>query len=241
VNFYHNGANGVNQWHWNFNNEGSSTVQSPSYIFSLFGNKQIELSVSNGVCSDTASTNVLLDNTLKAAFGYPDILCPQDQAVFTDSSIGKITSWNWDFANGSTGNEKNPQPQSYPLLGTTRSKIYTIQLVVENNLQCYDTVKHAMKVVNSCFITVPNAFTPNGDGMNDYLYPLNAWKATHLEFFIYNRYGQLVFHTTDWTQKWDGTINGIRQSTGVYVWMLRYTDSETGQHYLRRGTTVLIR
>jgi len=98
-----------------------------------------------------------------------------------------------------------------------------------------------MKVVNSCYITVPNAFTPNNDGKNDFLYPLNAWKASNLEFFIYNRYGQVIFHSTDWTRKWDGTINGQPQSSGVFVWMLRYTDRETGQQVFKRGTTVLIR
>jgi gliding motility-associated-like protein len=239
--FNHNGANGVNQWKWNFDNIAGSTQQNPSFVFPTFGNKTVQLAVSNGVCKDTSAATVPLDNELKAAFGYPDILCPEDKAVFTDSSIGKIISWNWDFGNGSYSLLQNPLPETYPPVGSNRSKIYTIQLVVENNFHCFDTVSHQMKVVNSCYITVPNAFTPNGDGMNDYLYPLNAWKGTNLEFYIYNRYGQVVFHTTDWTRKWDGTINGQPQSTGVYVWTLRYTDHDTHQQLFKRGTTVLIR
>jgi gliding motility-associated-like protein len=239
--FNHNGANGVNQWNWNFSNEGSSTVQNPTYIFRSFGNKTVQLAVSNGICKDTSATTIALDNALKAAFGYPEILCPEDKAVFTDSSIGKIISWNWDLGDGSTSLLQNPLPETYPKVTIERSKLYTIRLIVENDHNCFDTVSHQMKVVNSCYITVPNAFTPNNDGMNDYLYPLNAWKASNLEFFIYNRYGQVVFHTTDWTRKWDGTINGQQQSTGVYVWMLRYTDRETGQQVFKKGTTVLIR
>jgi gliding motility-associated-like protein len=95
--------------------------------------------------------------------------------------------------------------------------------------------------VNTCYITVPNAFTPNNDGKNDHLYPLNAYKAVNLEFNIFNRYGQLIFHTTDWTRHWDGTVNGLLQATGVYVWTLRYSDRDTGQKIFKRGTTVLIR
>ncbi|WP_245843574.1 T9SS type B sorting domain-containing protein [Niastella vici] len=238
---FHNGANNVNQWNWNFNNEGSSTLQNPTYIFSTFGTKQIGLSVSNGVCRDSTGTTVLLDNELNAAFGYPEVLCPEDKAVFTDSSIGKIISWNWDLGNGNTSSLKQPLPEAYPPVTGARSKLYTIRLIVENDLHCYDTAMHQMKVVNSCFITVPNAFTPNGDGKNDYLYPLNAWKATNLEFYIYNRYGQVVFRSTNWTNKWDGRFNGQLQSTGVFVWQLRYTLIDTGEKVFRRGTTVLLR
>ena len=239
--FNHNGANGVNQWNWNFSGEGNSTQQNPTYVFRSFGNKTVQLAVSNGVCKDTSATPMALDNELKAAFGYPDILCPEDKAVFTDSSIGKIVSWNWDLGDGSSSLFQNPLPETYPKVTIERSKYYTIRLIVENDHNCFDTVSHQMKVVNSCYITVPNAFTPNNDGKNDFLYPLNAWKASNLEFFIYNRYGQVIFHSTDWTRKWDGTINGQPQSSGVFVWMLRYTDRETGQQVFKRGTTVLIR
>jgi gliding motility-associated-like protein len=241
LNFEHDGNNNVNQWNWNFDGIGSSTLQNPSFIFTIFGPKQIRLKVSNGVCTDSITKTILLDNELKAKFKYPDILCPEDKAVFTDSSIGKIISWNWDFGNGNGSSSQNPLPEPYPLVTVGKSKMYTIRLIVENNLHCFDTVAHQMKVVNSCFITVPNGFTPNGDGKNDFLYPLNAWKATNLEFFIYNRYGQVIFRTTDWTKKWDGRINGALQSTGVFVWFLRYTLVDTGEKVFQRGTTVLIR
>jgi gliding motility-associated-like protein len=93
----------------------------------------------------------------------------------------------------------------------------------------------------NCFIAVPTAFTPNADGLNDYLYPLNALKADNLEFRVYNRYGQQVFYTNDWTRKWDGRIGGREQPAGVYAWLLSYTHQDTGEKIFRRGTTVLIR
>jgi gliding motility-associated-like protein len=79
------------------------------------------------------------------------------------------------------------------------------------------------------------------DGRNDYLYPLNAYKTSDLRFTVYNRYGQRMFETRDWTLKWDGTINGVKQPSGTYVWVLTYIDTETGQKIARKGTTVLIR
>ena len=95
--------------------------------------------------------------------------------------------------------------------------------------------------MQSCYITVPNGFTPNGDGKNDYLYPLNAYNAIALDFKVYNREGQIVFETRDWTKKWDGTINGHPQATGTYVWTLNYTDGPTGKKIFLQGTSVLIR
>ena len=106
---------------------------------------------------------------------------------------------------------------------------------------CSDTVEKSLTVLNNCQIAVPSAFTPNGDGLNDYLSPHNALKADKLEFKVYNRWGQLVFLSRDWRQKWDGRVNGIFQSSGIYVWMLSYTHHDTSQQVLQKGTVMLIR
>jgi gliding motility-associated-like protein len=177
---------------------------------------------------------------MKAAFGFPEYLCPEDAAVFTDSSTGKIVSWNWNFGNGHTSAQQVPEPQRYPR-PSIRTKLYTVQLIVENDKHCFDTAKHQVVVVNTCHIAVPTAFSPNGDYNNDYLYPLNAFKAKNLEFRVYNRYGQVVFYTNNWLKKWDGTLSGKPQPTGTYVWTLSYTHSDTGEKLFHRGTTVLVR
>jgi gliding motility-associated-like protein len=88
---------------------------------------------------------------------------------------------------------------------------------------------------------VPSAFTPNNDGKNDFLYPLNALKVDNLEFKVYNRVGQLVFATKDWTKKWDGKINGVPQDTGIYAWLLRFIHQDTGEKVFLKGTTLLMR
>jgi gliding motility-associated-like protein len=97
-----------------------------------------------------------------------------------------------------------------------------------------------LKVLDNCYIAVPTAFTPNNDGLNDYLYPLNAYKATNLSFKVFTRNGQLVFESRDWSGKWDGTVNGTKQASGVYVWTLDYIDP-SGKKIALKGTSVLIR
>ena len=131
-----------------------------------------------------------------------------------------------------------PPDHLYP--DTREGITYAVRLTVTNNLGCLDTAVAQITKMQSCAIGVPNAFTPNGDGKNDYLYPLNAFSVTNLEFQVFNRLGQLVFETRDWTKKWDGTINGKLQGTGTYIWTLRYTDA-SGRKYSLRGTSVLIR
>jgi gliding motility-associated-like protein len=238
--FAHNGANGVDQWLWVFDAYGASSQEDNTVIFSNFGDKQILLKVSNGFCSDSISKTISLDNTLKAAFETDNLLCPEDAAVFKNNSTGKnIIAYNWLFGDGSTSTLETPDPKKYPVLGIEKS--YQVELIAEDSLHCFDTAVNNLKVLKTCYIAVPNAFTPNADGLNDYLYPLNAFKADNMDFNVYNRLGQLVFHSTEWTQKWDGRINGQPQNAGAYVWTLRYTNHDTGKKVSLKGTSVLIR
>jgi gliding motility-associated-like protein len=181
----------------------------------------------------------MLGNAIHAALEAPNILCPRDEASYLDKSTGTLTSWNWDFGDGATFTGETPPGHLYPLTGIETK--YTVTLIVGNALGCYDTASQQIDVLRSCYIAVPSAFTPNGDGLNDYLYPLNAFKADNLVFKVFNRYGQMVFESHEWTQKWDGTVNGHAAPAGTYVWMLEYTDRDTGKHVFQKGTAILIR
>lgn len=240
VDYVHDGRNGVNVWKWNFDDLRKSTLQNPSIIYGTFGLKHTQLTVSNGVCTDaTDMIPVLLDNELKADFEVTAVVCPGDLAQFINNSIGNIISWNWDFGDGTTSTLQQPPPKSY--LPSARNRDVIVRLIVVNNHGCADTLYQTVKVANNCYIAVPNAFTPNGDGLNDYLYPLNAYKAVDLIFRVYNRFGQLLFETKDWTKKWDGTFKGQGMETATYVWILEYTHIDTGKRVQQKGTSILLR
>ena len=231
-------ANGVNFWHWDIDPYIGSGQLNPMVQESVFGLKNVRLIVSNGFCSDTVAQIVNLDNTLKAGIQSPDYVCPKDVISFTNTTIGNVVSWSWDFGDGTSTTDKDPVPHLYP--DTWTGKTYAVSLIVENNLGCFDTLNTHITKLQSCVIAVPNAFTPDGNGKNDFLYPLNGFMANDLEFRVYNRFGQLVFETKDWSRKWDGTIGGQRQPIGTYVWTLRYTDG-SGKQIFNRGTSVLVR
>lgn len=232
--------NGVNQWQWVFDGGDTSLLQDPPQrIYSAFGQKTVRLVVSNGFCSDTTQATPLLDNAIDAKFEAPVILCPKDYASFKNNSTGELNTWNWDFGDGFSNNQQVPADHLYPLTGIETN--YTVQLIVGNELGCYDTATQKIDVLKSCYIAVPSAFTPNGDGLNDYLYPLNAFNADNLVFRVYNRTGEMVFQSNDWTSKWDGTIHGHPEPAGTYVWYLQYIDRDTGKRFFQKGTTILIR
>jgi len=233
-------ANGVNKWEWVFDGTDTSRAQDPPpRIYSVFGTKTVRLTVSDGYCSDTLNVSLVLGNAIKAALEVPNILCPKDEASYLNKSTGDLNSWTWDFGDGSGFNGETPPRHLYPLTGI--ETVYTVTLVVGNALGCYDSATQSIDVLRSCYIAVPNAFTPNGDGLNDYLYPLNAFKADNLTFKVFNRFGLLVFESHEWTQKWDGTFHGNREPAGAYVWYLQYTDRDTGKHIFQKGTALLIR
>lgn len=239
INYSHNGLNEVNSWLWTFDNMQTSTLQNVQRIYTAFGQKQTTLIVSNGVCSDTSQARIFLDNYFRALFESTPFVCPQDQGVFRDQSPGNIVGWEWDFGNGITSTMQFPPPQSY----TPRTYKFDVpvRLIVTNNIGCKDTITKTILVIDNCYIAVASAFTPNGDGLNDYLYPLNAYKAKDLTFAVYNRFGQRLFYTHDWNGKWDGTFKGQGADPGTYVWFLTYTNMDTNQRVEQKGSSILIR
>lgn len=89
-------------------------------------------------------------------------------------------------------------------------------------------------------IFVPNAFTPNNDGLNEGLKPILAGIRQLVFFRIYNRYGQMVFETATDKLAWDGSLNGKAQPSGNYVWMVNAIDFE-GKVIQQKGSAILIR
>ena len=88
-------------------------------------------------------------------------------------------------------------------------------------------------------VGVPSAFSPNGDGFNDVLF-VKGYGIDAINFTIYNRYGEVVFFTTDQSIGWDGTFKNQEENPGVFTWVLNYNLSN-GKMGLLKGNTTLIR
>ena len=244
----HTVANDEFKWTWFVNGIALGNVNNYVLPYSTTATKDIKLIVSNPICSDTSTQRFnLVFDVVKANFFLSDsIICPAEMLTVNDISSGNISNWTWTFGNGQTINGKNPPAQSYQAVSYPTNTgfnftDYKVQLVVQNTTPCYDTAYQTVRVTSNCFVEVPSAFTPNDDHLNDYLYPLNAYKVLDMHFRVYNRLGQLVFESKDINNKWNGKINGQKEPAGTYVWTLDYIDNNTGKRISTKGTTVLIR
>ena len=105
-----------------------------------------------------------------------------------------------------------------------------------------DTISITMKVCN-CNVFLPTAFTPNGDGQNDTYHPLieNGCNVSNYHFYVFNRWGEVVFSSSNITDRWDGRLNGAQAEMGTYMYVLEYDSGLSGTKYNFKGDFQLIR
>ncbi len=105
-----------------------------------------------------------------------------------------------------------------------------------------EAIRDTVNVFDNCQpdVFIPSAFTPNNDGLND-IFRIPVTNGQHLlNFNIYNRFGELIFHSESVSEGWDGIINNKPQPPGTYIYLIKYTDLE-GKLHLLKGTVILIR
>ena len=196
------------------------------------------VSITDQVCTITGS--VTIDNIPGPVVDFkatPETIYVSDGwCTYTDLSPASVR-WEWDFGDGSTSIENNPNHR-YLNIG-----IYNVRLIASDNRNCTDSATHSITVKDLSRLFVPNAFIPDADGMNDEFraYGINI---TKFEMIIFNRWGQLVFQSNDVNKGWDGTFNGAKSPIGVYSWIIRYNKDIGGNNYSMeklRGSVNLIR
>jgi gliding motility-associated-like protein len=135
------------------------------------------------------------------------VICAGENLIL--QPVHSYESYAW--STGETGNSIQIKDQGK----------YTLQVVDKYGCSGTDTILVKTK---SCPIEIffPNAFTPNKDGRNDTFRPITIANPILYEFKIYNRWGQLVFETSDPKKGWDGTIGNAAQDSGSYVWFCTY-------------------
>lgn len=117
---------------------------------------------------------------------------------------------------------------------------YTLSITTEP-IGC--TTTESIQVNKDCYIDIPNAFTPNGDGHNDYFFPLRllSENVSRFKMQIFNRWGQLIFETANQNGRgWDGRLNNQVQPMGVYLYRIE-VDFENGLQEAYQGNVTLIR
>ena len=117
--------------------------------------------------------------------------------------------------------------------------IYWLQVKDSNGCTGKDSIIVNSKVCPNKFF-MPTGFTPNNDGKNDVIKPILLGDVVKYRFWIYNRWGQLIFEATDLMKGWNGSYKGQPQHSGVYVWVCSYQFKDE-EEKIQKGTFVLIR
>ena len=162
----------------------------------------------------------------------PSGFLPSDTAIcsYGDMLLKPVQSFaRYTWSNGSAG----------PSLVINQPG--TFWLEVEDNKQCRgrDSVLVQQKDCLQGFL-IPTAFSPNGDGKNDDFKPLIFGRIEQYSFSVYNRWGQVVFHSNTPGQAWSGNHGSRSQDTSIFVWVCHYKLQNENQK-TARGTVLLVR
>lgn len=203
-------------------NDGSSK----DYLnISATGKYWIQVTDANGcVNSDTTVVGRLLP--IPAGFLPADtVLCNYEQIVLKPTADFKSYVWS----NGSTQNN----------ITIVDAGTYLLTVTSFDGCVGTDTIKIAPKQCMEGFY-IPNAFTPNGDNVNDIFRPWLFGNVASYRFTVFNRWGTKIYETTQLAQGWDGTANGLLQDTGTFIWYCTYQIAGQPVQF-KKGTFVLLK
>lgn len=174
--------------------------------------------------TETPKPEIYLGNDTIIKYGY-----------FINLDAGPGTSWSW-WCEDPLITIDTPEEQVILARGMQDGVTYNVD--VENN-GCKASGSIVVDEFPRCAADVPNAFTPNGDTKNDVVY-VKCGGLSDLTFMIFNRYGDLIFQTTNQEEGWDGTSNGVKQEPDVYTYYM-HAVCEDGGLVEKKGNITLIR
>ncbi len=187
-----------------------------------------------GGCTGTYSTTI---NQLGTQAAANFTLTPVSTTILEplicfNNLSGNATSFTWYFGDTSntTSSAQNPPCFMYNDTGT-----YCVKLVANNSFNCPDSVTICLRIEPDIAIYVPNCFTPNGDNWNNTFYANGVGiDPDNFEMWIFDRWGNMIWHTNKWLDGWDGRANGGKDiaQIDVYVWKIICRDVNGGKHSL---------
>jgi gliding motility-associated-like protein len=233
----------VTSYSWNFNPATVlyySGLGGPYAItYNTSGIYTISLIASNLYCTDTTKDTIQI-------MGYPDAtiapaiytngniqVCEGDELIL--QSLHKEQGWLYMWSPSNILD--NPNVASVRAI--IPDTFICVSLQIMNPFGCKSKDSICIKAQPCCYLELPTAFTPNGDGNNDIFRLITTHSIKLHSFQVMNRFGQVVFETCDLTKGWDGTFGGVPQDLGTYFYYVSY-DCD-GKSLKKKGDVTLIR
>ncbi len=227
---------GATDYVWNFGNGSTSTDASPTFAYNAGGSFTVTLTATAANCSDVATQTIVISEKPVASFTATQLNLIQNETALeiTNNSTG-ATAWFWTFGDSAVSGDFEPV-HYYAQKG-----VYDVSLVAIGAGGCSDTLTKSawVTVVEKPALYIPNLFSPNNDGVNDF-FKIEGGGFKQVDLKIFNRWGEKVFETDNAKIGWDGYVGGEKAQPGVYVYHLTvlYEILTTTQH---TGSILLVR
>ncbi|MEI7595891.1 MAG: PKD domain-containing protein [Bacteroidota bacterium] len=227
----------IDTWAWNFGNNTTSTITSPTLSYPVHGNYTIScIAETTSGCSDTATKNVVVVPSPIAfytAYENPSTVISSG-INFTNLSTDAIT-WNWDFGDGDTSIVFSPK-HVYADTGT-----YHSVLIVYNELNCPSKYSRNITIKPEFTFYIPNAFTPTGDNINENFNGYGVCIAKYT-LRIYNRWGGKIFESNNQYEGWNGKMFNTGKMSPIDVYNYRFDLVDyKGEEHVFIGKVTLVR
>ena len=250
VDFDNHSSHGA-QYIWDFDDDVMTSEESPTHVFTRPGVYNVSLTVIGYEGQEDQVIQygaVEVFPSASAAFvnSPTEVIVPDQPVDFVNLSEMDATEFFWDFGDGQFSTEKDP------VHFYTEPGIYTVSLTANNSFNCPTTytLEHAVEATVGGFMEFPTAFTPNTGGSNGGYYDPNAldndvFHPHHMgivdyELIIFNKWGELIFRSTDPYVGWDGYFQGRIVRQDVYAWKATVTFS-SGYRTTQAGDVTLIK
>jgi len=228
-------SSGVVTYAWNFGDGSTSTLISPSHIYTNTGSFTASLLVTPVACP-SLSASVSKPITIVAPPAnqrYTTLNAVSGRNLQLQSRTFASASYLWQPNTG-----LNSSTISNPIFNHIREQEYKINISTIEGCIVVDTLQ--VRIFREKEIYVPKGFTPNGDVSNDLLIPRLVGIEQLIYFKVFDRWGQLMYQTTRAGEGWDGTFKGVKQPMESYTWIAEGRDID-GQIIKRTGATILLR
>ncbi len=237
---FNNVSLGGTNFAWNFGNGTTSNDANPVAVFQNPGIYQVKMTANDpNTCNllDSSFFTITVSGQPAVGFSYsPRPSITNIPTTFTNNS-GNAVLYKWYFGDGDsllTIRRDTLIRHQYP-----RTDTYNSCLVAVNEFGCTDTVCTPVTADVFPVIDVVSAFTPNSDGTNDEA-TVFGFGVTQLTFRIFNRWGEMVYESTNLKQGWDGRYKGKPQPMDAYAYTLSATLID-GTQVKRSGSITLVR
>ncbi|HZH85735.1 MAG TPA: gliding motility-associated C-terminal domain-containing protein [Brumimicrobium sp.] len=230
---------------WDFGDGNTSNIcDTVSHTYTVAGIYDVTLTIvsADGCVGDTTLTSYIevLESPIANFTADPMITDFNNTEInFTNTSVN-ATNYIWDFGDLSYQSNDVDPVHEFPD-GVTNEYIVTLYAI--GDLGCLDSTYLTIIINNPDIeISIPNIFTPNGDNENDFFQLINVQNISELEVIILNRWGNLVFESSELNFKWNGSVqnNGPECSDGTYFYKITAKDLN-GEEVLKHGFVQLSR